>query len=285
MTVRYLPGKSDTRPTLSFEFFPPKDAAGEETLWSAFDRLMELNPDAASVTYGAGGSNQERTLAVVERMAPKIPTIGHLTCVNSTRGQIDTIVKRFESAGVAGILALRGDAPKEPIANATAGDFQTALELIDLATEATSLEVGVAAFPEVHPESPDMEHDCRVLRLKQDAGASFAITQLFFNVDAYFRLIDTASRHGVSIPVTPGLMPIANSKQVLRMASMSGAHVPGDLVEQLENANEADARRIGMDFTVNLGAQLLERGAPGLHIFTLNQSEAAIELAKGVGLA
>lgn len=285
MTIRDLLSPMGSQPALSFEFFPPKDASGEESLWRSFDRLMELAPRAVSVTYGAGGSNQERTLAVVDRMAPLVPTIGHLTCVNSSRSQIAEIIRRFESSGVSGILALRGDAPKDQDPNQVSSDFSTAIELIEMAKSISSLDIGVAAFPEVHPESPSLEHDARILHLKQEAGASFAITQLFFDVDAYWRLVGLAKDAGVSLTITPGLMPIANAKQVLRMASMSGAHIPTDLVAKLETASDVDARRIGMDFTIELGQKLLADGAPGLHIFTLNQSAAATELAKGVGLA
>lgn len=285
MTVRDALGNPGDKPALSFEFFPPKDASGEESLWRAFDRLLEYSPSAVSVTYGAGGSNQERTLAVVDRMAPLVPTIGHLTCVNSSRHQIEAIIRRFEDSGVAGILALRGDAPKDQQPDQVSGDFKTAIELIDVARAVSKLDVGVAAFPEVHPESPNLAHDARVLKLKQDAGASFAITQLFFDAEAYWGLRGAALEAGADLPITPGLMPINNAKQVLRMAEMSGAKVPAKLVAQLEGASDEDARRIGMDFTIDLGRQLLEKGAPGLHIFTLNQSVAAIELAKGVGLA
>ena len=285
MTVRDALGQVGSKPALSFEFFPPKDASGEESLWRAFDRLLELSPNAVSVTYGAGGSNQERTLAVVDRMAPLVPTIGHLTCVNSSRPQIEAIIRRFEDSGVAGILALRGDAPKGQELGQATGDFATAIELIEVARAVSKLDVGVAAFPEVHPESPNLAHDARVLRLKQDAGASFASTQLFFEADAYWRLRSAALEAGADIQITPGLMPINNAKQVLRMAEMSGAKVPANLVAQLEGATDEEARRIGMDFTIELGKELLAKGAPGLHIFTLNQSVAAMELAKGVGLA
>lgn len=285
MTIRDLLSPKGSRPALSFEFFPPKDASGEESLWRSFDRLMELSPRAVSVTYGAGGSNQERTLAVVDRMAPLVPTIGHLTCVNSSRSQIAEIIRRFEVSGVSGILALRGDAPKGLDPSQVSADFSTAIELIEMAKSISNLDIGVAAFPEGHPESPSLEHDARILHLKQASGASFAITQLFFELDAYWQLVDMAKEAGVTMSITPGLMPIANAKQVLRMASMSGAHIPTELVAQLDAANEVDARRIGMDFTIELGQKLLEGGAPGLHIFTLNQSAAATELAKGVGLA
>lgn len=271
-------------PTLSFEFFPPKDEAGEATLWSTFDEILAVGADLVSVTYGAGGSNSARTLDIVERMAGQITTVGHLTAVGATRAGTLDIIRRFEDAGVASLLALRGDPPKENPNALAEGELKTALELVELAREASSLEVGVAAFPEVHPESPNMAHDSMVLGLKQAAGASFAITQLFFSLDAFLALRESADKAGATLPIVPGLMPFNNAKQVIRMAAMSGASIPNDLLTRLEDASEAEARRIGMDFTINLGLQLLESGVPGLHIYTLNQSVATLELARGIGL-
>ena len=272
-------------PTLSFEFFPPKDETGETTLWTAFDKLLETSPDYVSVTYGAGGSNRDRSLAVVDRMAKKILTIGHLTCVGATRESSLEIIRHFERAGVGAILALRGDPPKDDPGALAKGELRTALELVDLVMKSTSLEVGVAAFPEVHPESPNMEHDSKVLSLKHKAGARFAVTQLFFSVHAYTELVDSATAAGATLPIVPGVMPISNAKQVLRMAELSGAAIPSALLAQFENArDEARAREIGMSYSTQLAIDLIAAGAPGVHIFTLNHHAAAIELARGAGL-
>ncbi len=271
-------------PTLSFEFFPPKDETGEAALWRTFDAVIDAGADFVSVTYGAGGSSSERTLSIVEQMAPQITTVGHLTAVGATRSGTGEIIRRFEAAGVKSLLAIRGDAPKDNPNALADGELGTALELVELAHEVSALEVGIGAFPEVHPESPDMAHDSKVLALKQAAGASFAITQLFFNLNAYLALRKSADAAGASLPIVPGLMPINNAKQVIRMAAMSGAKIPAGLLAKLEAADEAEARRIGMEFTIDLGVRLLDAGAPGLHIFTLNQSLAALELASGVGL-
>lgn len=272
-------------PTLSFEFFPPKDDAGEATLWNSFEKLLEVSPDFVSVTYGAGGSNRERSLAVVDKMAKEVLTIGHLTCVGASRESTTEIIRRFESAGVGAILALRGDSPKDDPDALQKGELKSALELVDLVHEETSLEVGVAAFPEVHPESPDMAHDSRVLNLKQIAGASFAVTQLFFSVDAYNKLVESANAAGVVIPIVPGLMPISNAKQVVRMAELSGAKIPDDLLAKFESArDDAHAREIGMEYSIKLAVDLVAAGAPGIHIFSLNSHVAAIELARAAGL-
>lgn len=271
--------------TLSFEFFPPKDEAAEARLWSAFAALQEVNPDFVSVTYGAGGSNRDTSLAIVERMAQEVLTIGHLTCVGSTIEGSIQIIRAFENAGVGSILALRGDSPKDqPDALAT-GEIKTALELVDLIAHHTELEVGVAAFPEVHPESPDLVHDAKVLALKEQAGASYAITQLFFTVGAYLDLLEANEAAGAGfLPIIPGLMPIANAKQVIRMAEMSGAAIPQELLHQLAEANDVEARKIGMEYSIQLAKDLVDAGAPGLHIFSLNHHEAALELARGAGL-
>lgn len=276
---------SKGEPSLSFEFFPPKDDAGVEKLWTTFDELLESRPDYVSVTYGAGGSNREKSFAIVERMAPRVLTIGHLTAVGASKASTLEILRRYRKAGVSTILALRGDSPADAPDALERGEIKTALELVSLAKEELNFEIGVAAFPEVHPESPDLQHDAQVLKLKEDAGASFAMTQLFFSLDAYLALESANRAAGVSLPIVPGLMPVANARNVVRMAELSGAAIPKPLLEAIESAsNEEEARQIGMSYTIELGRQLLEAGAPGLHIFTLNRSAAALELARGVGL-
>lgn len=275
--------KSASEPTLSFEFFPPKDETGEANLWSAFEKLLEVSPDYVSVTYGAGGSNRERSLAVVDRMAKQVLTIGHLTCVGATKQSTLEIVKHFERAGVGAILALRGDAPKDDPDALGKGELKTALELVELVEEFTNLEVGVAAFPEVHPESPNMEHDSKVLALKQSAGATFAVTQLFFSVQAYTDLVSSAKAAGATLPIVPGVMPISNAKQVVRMAELSGAAIPAELLAKFDAADDAQAREIGMKYSTQLAIDLVAAGAPGIHVFTLNHHAAAIELARGAG--
>ena len=272
------------QPTLSFEFFPPKDADGAESLWRSYEKLLEVSPDFVSVTYGAGGSNRDTSLAVVDRMAKDILTIGHLTCVGSTYDGTREIIRRYEDAGVRSILALRGDSPQGDPDALAKGELKRALDMVELVRNETSLEIGVAAFPEIHPESPDMQHDAKVLSLKQSAGASYAMTQLFFTVDAYLKLVEVSKQAGATLPIVPGVMPISNVARIVRMAEMSNASIPADLLARLTNASEDEARVIGMDYTIKLARDLVEAGAPGIHIFTLNLAKSALEVARGAGL-
>ncbi|MEN9993117.1 MAG: hypothetical protein RLY83_687 [Actinomycetota bacterium] len=274
----------DARPTISFEFFPPKDAAGFDTLRTTFAELQKFNPDFISVTYGAMGSNQDSSLAVVQEFSSQIPTIAHLTCIGATKATITALLDSYSAFGVAGILALRGDIPKTYEGNPL-GDFASANDLI-IHIDESNFEIGVSAFPEKHPESPSLAHDIEVLKLKQESGANFAMTQLFFEIDAYFQLVAAARDAGITMPIVPGVMPIANAKQVLRMAEMSGAKIPEQLLEELNSAaDEETARSIGMAFSAKLANALIAGGAPGIHIFTLNHHKATSELLVAAGLA
>lgn len=272
-----------SKPTLSFEFFPPKDEEGVKVLWQSFDKLAESNPNFVSVTYGAMGSNQEASLQVVEKFAPVIPTIAHLTCIGASEQSISNLLLRYIDFGVSGLLALRGDVPAGQ--QAPSGDFRHAIDLVEFSRDHSDLEIGVAAFPEKHPESDSLTQDAQILLQKAEAGASYAMTQMFFKANAYFDLVRRTKDIGVSFPIVPGLMPISNAKQVLRMAEMSGAEVPNGLVKELLAAkDEVESRSIGMRFSAELAQELLVGGAPGIHIFTLNQSRSALELAQEIGL-
>ena len=276
--------REPNKPTVSFEFFPPKDEAGRKALLSTFTELLKLSPDFVSVTYGAMGSNQETSLAIVEEFAKQVDTIAHLTCIGSTRENIAALLSRYQAAGVAGVLALRGDIPAS-YEGTVYGEFEFADQLVKLAKDASDLTVAVAAFPEKHPESSSFEADLKVLERKESLGAELAMTQLFFDIEAYSQLVARTIEAGLNLPIVPGLMPISNGKQVLRMAEMSGAKVPEGLYEALTQAkDEAQAREIGMKFSIELGQELIARGAPGLHIFTLNHHRAAKELLGGIGL-
>jgi methylenetetrahydrofolate reductase (NADPH) len=275
---------AEPAPTFSFEFFPPKTDAGEQSLWQAIRELEPLQPGFVSVTYGAGGSTRDRTVRVTRRIAEEttLTPVAHLTCVGSSTDDVVAILRQYADAGIHNILALRGDPPGgpgtrfEPHPRGPAH----ATELVGLIRSVGSFEVGVAAFPEGHPESRDLDHDARVLAAKADAGASFAITQFFFDADHYLRLVERVRALGCDLPIVPGIMPVTNVAQIERFAALSGADFPRDLAQRLHAvADDADAvRRVGVEVATSLASRLLAEGAPGLHFYTLNRSTATREV-------
>ncbi len=279
-----LTALASDRPAVSFEFFPPKDDEGEELLWQAIGDLSPLEPTFVSVTYGAGGSSQGRTVRVTERIASEssIPPVGHLTLVGQSRGEIETVLKQYLAAGVQHVLALRGDPQGGPRApwQAHPDGMNHAIELVDLAREVGGLSVGVAAFPEGHPDAGGLDADADVLVEKARAGASFAITQLFFRASDYCALVERVRARGCDLPIVPGIMPILNFGQVARMAELSGAELPREVLDQIEPIadDRAAVRAKGIELATQLCRDLLAGGAPGLHFITLNRSPATREI-------
>jgi methylenetetrahydrofolate reductase (NADPH) len=277
--------------SFSFEFFPPRDDAGEAVLWEAIRRLEVFGPSFVSVTYGAGGSTRDRTTRITAAIAASttLTPVAHLTCVGASRAELRRVVGAYAAAGVGTVLALRGDPPGGPGAPWTPHPegLDHAVDLVRLVRELGTFEVGVAAFPDVHPESPDVDHDARILAAKADAGASFAITQFFFEAEGYFRLMDRLSALGCDLPVIPGIMPVTNLKQIERFPQLSGKPLPASVLARLEAASGTPAtlRRAGVEIATELSAQLLEGGAPGLHFYTLNRSTATLEVFADLGLA
>jgi methylenetetrahydrofolate reductase (NADPH) len=280
---------AEGRRTFSFEFFPPKDDAGEAVLWDAIRRLERLSPTFVSVTYGAGGSTRDRTTRITGRIAAdtNLTPVAHLTCVGSSRAELRRIIGGYAESGVNAVLALRGDPPGGPGAAWTAHPegLDTAIDLVRMVRELGRFSVGVAAVPTKHPESPSLEHDARVLALKAQAGADFAVTQLFFDPADYFRFMDLLDRTGTSIPVIAGIMPLTNMRQVERFALLSGAPVPPRVVERITAVADspADVRKVGVDLATELCADLLQGGAPGLHFYTLNRSTATVDIVTQLG--
>jgi methylenetetrahydrofolate reductase (NADPH) len=270
--------------TYSFEFFPPKTDGAQLSLGHTIAELEPLAPSFVSVTYGAGGSTRARTHDIVAwvRRETTITPMAHLTCQGHTRTEIAQILDSYRADGIENILALGGDLPDDGTVHGPS-DYAYASDLLeDIAGEHFS--VGVAAHPEVHPRSPDRATDRRLLAEKL-ARADFAITQFFFEVEHYVRLVDELAALGVDKPVLPGIMPITNTGQVRRMAALSGAAVPEWLVARLEGVDDpAEVRRIGVEVASALCAELLERGAPGLHLYTLNRSTATREIYANLGL-
>ena len=272
------------RPAFSFQFFPPKTDEGERQLWQAIRELEVLSPAFVSVTYGAGGSTRDRTLRIVERIATEttIVPVGHLTAVGHSRAELRRIIGCFAGAGIRNVLALRGDMPGGPGQpwEAHPEGLSYASELVRMVRELGDFCIGVAAFPEKHPESIDFEADAQRLVEKFEAGADFAVTQFFFTADDYFRLRDDVVARGHSRPILPGIMPVTSVRQIERMTELSGIQLPPRLAERLHKvANDPVAvRAIGVEAASDLSARLLAGGAPGIHFFTLNRSTATREI-------
>ncbi|MGZ6839459.1 MAG: methylenetetrahydrofolate reductase [NAD(P)H] [Frankiaceae bacterium] len=278
------------QPSFSFEFFPPKTDEGERLLWQAIRELEPLRPAFVSVTYGAGGSTRDRTIRITERIATEttLTPVGHLTAVGSSRTELRHVVGQYAGAGVRNILALRGDPPGGPSQPWVAhpDGFSHAIELVRLVRSLGDFCVGVAAFPEKHPEAADLRSDARHLVEKCDAGADYAITQFFFDPDDYFRLRDLAAELCCSVPIVPGIMPVTNVAQIERMALLSGAAFPRALATRLhEVADDPVAvRAIGVEVASRLADVLLAGGAPGIHFYTLNRSTATREIFQALAL-
>jgi len=270
---------------VSFEFFPPKTDGAQMSLGRTIAELEPLTPSFVSVTYGAGGSTRQRTREVVTwvRRETAITPMAHLTCQGHTRAEISDILDEYRQAGIENILALGGD-PASDGDEPRQSDYTYATDLIDDIDAVDHFSIGVAAHPEVHPRSPDRETDRQHLAAKL-RRADFAITQFFFEPHHYVRLVEELAALDIAKPVLPGIMPITNLKQIARMASLSGAGVPGPLVERLERLSDPDdVRAEGVEAATELCADLLAAGAPGLHFYTLNKSTATREIYGNLGL-
>jgi methylenetetrahydrofolate reductase (NADPH) len=268
----------------SFEFFPPKDEAGEAQLWDAISALEPYQPTFVSVTYGAGGSTRDTTVRITGRIAQEtsLTPVAHLTCVGHTRDELERILDTYREAGVQHVMALRGDPADGPRAPwiATPGGFNYATELVELVRSRGDFRIGVAAFPELHPSSASLDHDADVLVAKAEAGAEFAVTQMFFRAEDYFALVDRVRARGVDIPILPGIMPILNLANIRRQGELIGTAVPDQVVERIADheGDPAAMRAAGIALAAELCEELLEGGAPGLHFFTLNRSKATLEI-------
>jgi methylenetetrahydrofolate reductase (NADPH) len=278
-------------PSFSFELFPPKTDEGEQALWETVRALQSLEPTFVSVTYGAGGSTQDRTVRITGEIAREtsLRPVGHLTCVGAGRAELRDVIAQYAGEGVHTILALRGDPPQGPGTPWTAhpDGLANATDLVTLIASMGDFSIGVAAFPEGHPESPSREHDAQVLRMKQDAGADFAITQLFFRVEDYLRLRDLAAAAGCTMPIVPGIMPVTNVAQIERFATMSGAAFPDELAQRFRAVDgDIDAvAELGVEVATQMCEALLDAGAPGLHFYTLNRSRSTMAVYAALGLA
>jgi methylenetetrahydrofolate reductase (NADPH) len=266
-------------PVFSFEFFPPKTDEGEENLFRALQALRPLEPAFVSVTWGAGGSTRSKTIDIVKRMKTDhgLEAMAHFTCVGATTDELRDALAQMRDAGLDNVLALRGDPPRgETAFVATEGGLSYGSELAALVRESYEFCVVGACYPEVHTDAPDLETDLRNLKRKVDAGARVLITQLFFDNEAYFRFVREARGVGIEVPIVPGIMPITNADQVKRFTSMCGATIPPALLAQLDaRADDPDGvADLGVAYATLQCAELLSRGAPGIHFYTLNRSPA-----------
>lgn len=266
--------------SVSFEFFPPRTDVGREKLAHVRDELSAFNPEFFSVTFGAGGSTRDRTLdTVLEMRKAGVDSAPHLSCISNSREELRELVNHYREQGIQRIVALRGDMPSGQMAG---GELKHANELIELIREdhGDYFELMAAAYPEMHPQAHGFESDLKFFAQKMKAGANRAITQYFFDPNAYFHFVERVQAMGVDAPIIPGIMPITNVENLLRFSSVCGAGVPRWLKNQLEDyqGDPASVRAFGLDVVTKLCEQLLEGGAPGLHFYTLNQSGPSMDI-------
>ncbi|MBV8956332.1 MAG: methylenetetrahydrofolate reductase [NAD(P)H] [Solirubrobacterales bacterium] len=266
-------------PVFSFEFFPPKSDEGERNLRATLEDLRAFDPDFVSVTYGAGGSTRNRTVELTHWIKQDlgIEAMAHLTCVGSTREELGEILDGMRREGIENVLALRGDPPRGQTEwRAHPGGLHYSTQLAAMISASYPFSVGAACFPEVHPEAPDMASDLQFLRQKVEAGASFLITQLFFDNELYFRFVEEARAVGIEVPILAGIMPITDVGQIKTITGMCGATIPERLLQALEwRAGDREAAlQLGVAYATLQCAELLARGAPGIHFYTLNRSPA-----------
>ena len=288
--VALAAGRDQRGVRVSFEFFPPKTPEMETSLWTCIDRLAPLGPQFVSVTYGAGGSTRERTHRTVKRILDetKLAPAAHLTCVNAAREEVDAVIRQYWEAGVRHIVALRGD-PPEGLGGTyvpRVDGYANATELCTAITKIAPFELSVSVYPEKHPESPSLAHDIDVLKAKIDAGATRAISQFFFDIDAYSRFIDKVRAAGITIPILPGLMPVTNFKGLVKMAASCQTTIPAWLANLFDGLDDdAETRRLlACAIAAEMCAKLEERGFKDFHFYTLNRADLVYAICRVLGV-
>jgi methylenetetrahydrofolate reductase (NADPH) len=283
--VATIPDLLKAGPTYSFEFYPPRDEDGDRILARTLDHLMPLNPTFVSVTYGAGGSSRDRTGEIVHELRKRFgaQVLPHLTCIGHSKSEIEMLLRAYEDEGVTDLLALHGDPPTDGRV-LPEGDFRYAVELVEFVRDMTGFSIGVAAHVEGHPLASDRQsdRDHQAAKLKV---ADFAMCQFFFEARFYFDFLEDMAARGVTTPVIPGVIPVTNPGQAKRMVEMAGGTFPADYAAKLEAAETPEeGRAIGVAHAANLARELLDAGAPGIHIYPMNRWMAATELYEALGL-
>jgi len=276
--------------SISFEFFPPKTPEGEKELFKTINELQKnIKPTFVSVTYGAGGSTRDRTRNIVKQIheTTDLDVMAHLTCIGHSKEELKEILDDYKNIGIENILALRGDIPQnytEELKNKDGCKYANELVEFIRKNYGDWFSIGVAAYPEGHPESKTLEEDIQNFKRKVEAGSDFAITQMFFDNRYFYNFMDMLEKYNVKIPVIPGIMPITNFKQIKKFATMCGATIPRDLVKKLEKYedNPQEVAKIGIEFAVNQCIDLLQNGVKGLHFYTLNKSKATLEIYNAI---
>jgi methylenetetrahydrofolate reductase (NADPH) len=285
-------GQNPTAPRISFEFFPPKTDEAEANLWTAIRRLEPLNPAFVSVTYGAGGSTRERTHRTVTRMLAetRLKPAAHLTCVEASRDEVDQVIHDYKAAGVDHIVALRGDPPGGAgiggVYTPRADGYANATELARAIQAVGGFDITVGVYPEQHPESPSIEHDIEVLKAKVDAGATRAVSQFFFDIDAFLRFRDRVRAAGVAIPLIPGIMPVSNFKGLQRMCGACGTRIPDWLKAHFDGLDDDPETRklLAASVAAETCARLQEEGFEDFHFYTLNRADLVYAICRVLGV-
>lgn len=283
---------SHNKQFISLEFFPPKTREDWPAFFKSVKRLAQLKPLFASVTYGAGGSAHAESLEIVTRLQQEygLETMAHLTCIGSKSGEVTRFLDDLAAAGVGNVLALRGDLPiDETVDTSYSPALQYASDLVTLIrTSYPALGIGVAGYPEVHPEAETLDTDLSMLKLKLDNGADFAITQLFFDNSLYHSFVKRARKAGISRPIIPGILPVVSLKVIKRIVSLCGASIPADFLAELEQADlaggAAEVQKVGVAHARRQTQELLDAGVPGVHLYTLNRAEVVLDLVDGLKL-
>jgi len=283
---------AEGKPVISFEFFPPKTDEGDRNLLEkTIPALLQTKPDFCSVTYGAGGSTREKTLMIVDRIQREhgLTAVAHLTCVCATKEQIHDLLNQIRSLGVRNVLALRGDPPGGGEFQVTPGGFEFSNQLVGFIRSNGDLSIGVAGFPEGHIACKAGKHvDWGFLKQKIDAGADYVITQLFFdNADFYEFRDEMTRKHGVKVPLVPGIIPIMNATQIKRFTALCGAKIPATVASKLDELGDNDSAvaEFGIEYATRQSEDLLRQGAPGIHFYTLNKAPATVSILRNLGLA